>query len=124
MATTVRAEFTILGNFDPDSLIEKAGLRPTRTWRKGELKNGTLLAFETDGISIATPDREGVGIDLVLSELLMEIEPLVGLGLKVFGIQVTTSASGDVTISISGPGGGGFGIGTAKGNSFTSATGN
>lgn len=59
MATEILTEFTLTGiGFDPDEVTTLLGIKPTETWRLGDLIQNTFLHHKHDGWCLSTGQEE------------------------------------------------------------------
>jgi Domain of unknown function (DUF4279) len=76
MDPEISIQFSLQGNFDPEALTRRLGLRPTRTWRRGDGRTAAR-AWEWDGWAVrAGPEHSVDLVDLTI-RLVAHLEPHV-----------------------------------------------
>jgi len=78
MATSVRAEFLVLGIFDSDLVANRLRLEGATSWRRDECRGRTSIPHGRDGICVSSGDRENIGLESVVIEVLQRVEPRMG----------------------------------------------
>jgi hypothetical protein len=61
--------------FSPDDVTALVQLAPTKTWRLGDVVQGTILRRKHDGWVFGLPQRHTYDMDAYLRELLDLVEP-------------------------------------------------
>jgi transposase len=75
MGTRMHVEFTLTAiGLDPKEITSRIGIRPTKTWRKGDQIQKSLLKFKHDGWSISTKENDG-DIGLHIKQLMDQLKP-------------------------------------------------
>jgi Domain of unknown function (DUF4279) len=73
---TIKTTLRLDGTFEPDVVTTELGLRPTRAWRKGDLRGGSpVLRHGDDGWALEINNRPSLHVDEELSAALDHLRP-------------------------------------------------
>lgn len=76
MVPSIKIAFTLTGDaFDPELVTRVLGIKPTATWRKGEVVPRTTVRLKHDGWRIATEEVETVDLPSQVRRVLEKVMP-------------------------------------------------
>jgi uncharacterized protein DUF4279 len=76
MTTTLRSSLVLVGSeMDPDEVTRRTGLQPSRTWRRGEPIQQTLLQREHSGWVLEIPEEVSLDLGEQVKRLLDRFWP-------------------------------------------------
>ena len=61
--------------FSPEEVTRTVGLQPTKTWRKGESVQNTLIRRKVDGWAFELPYEKTLELEEMIRRLLDKLEP-------------------------------------------------
>lgn len=76
MSTSILSSFTLTGiDFDPEDATRRIGLEPTKTWRRGDQVQKTLIRRKHSGWQWSLPSEESLDLGRQVASLLERLAP-------------------------------------------------
>ena len=75
MKTSIKVNFIITGKFIPSEITCALGVKPTDTWRQGDVYKDTLVTFKHDGWELYSDEIESLDLNGEILKIINLIYP-------------------------------------------------